>query len=142
MVNEAGGGGGSLGRQTVSVEMEVPIMPDDMAKTDEAAGMRPSIETALAPEMAELRRAALVLARKLGSYGLSRAEAIGDELESGSESVLREGRRMAHDLRERVAKVEARLEHGVRDHPGQALAALLGVIGFGLILGLLFRRRD
>ena len=55
---------------------------------------------------------------------------------------MRDGRRLVNDLRERVAKVEARVEHTVRDHPGQALAALLGIVGFGLILGLILHRRD
>ena len=36
--------------------------------------------------------------------------------------LVREGRRLAHDLRERGAKFEERTEHAVREHPLQALA--------------------
>ena len=112
-------------------------MPEDTVKPDEAHA-RPLHGD---PDITELRRAALVFARKLGGYGLARAENIGEELEAGSETLVREGRRLAHDLRERVAKLETRAEHSVRDHPLQAVAALLGVVGFGLILGLVLRRR-
>lgn len=111
-------------------------MPEDTLETDDRAP-RPGD-----PELVELRRAALQLARKLGSYGAARMDDIGEELEAGSADLMRDGRRLVHDLRERVAKVEARVEHTVRDHPGQALAALLGIVGFGLILGLILHRRD
>ncbi|MEN9410156.1 MAG: hypothetical protein RL216_2130 [Pseudomonadota bacterium] len=113
-------------------------MPEDTVKPDDTRAQPLSGD----PEIAELRRAALLFARKLGSYGLARVEDIGEELEAGSDTLVQEGRRLAHDLRERVAKLESRVEHSVRDHPAQAIAALLGVVGFGLILGLILRRRD
>lgn len=113
-------------------------MPEDTSKPDGPPAKRSSGD----PELAELRRAALQLVRKLGSYGAARTEDIGEDLEQGSEALLREGRRLAHDLRERVARLDARAEHCVRDHPAQAFAALLGVIGFGLTLSLILRRRD
>lgn len=113
-------------------------MPEDTVKSEHVhAKPLPSD-----PEIVELRRAALTFARKLGSYGLSRAEDLGEELEAGSETLIREGRRFAHDLRERVSRLESRAENTVREHPAQAFAALLGVVGFGLILGLILRRRD
>ena len=113
-------------------------MPDDAIKPEHARAGRLSGD----PELAELRRAALQLARRLGSYGVGRADEIGAELEAGSEDLIRDGRSLLHELRERVAKVEARVEHAVRDHPGQALAGLLGIVGFGLILGLILRRKE
>lgn len=112
-------------------------MLEETVKTDDARAPRPGD-----PELVELRRAALQLARKLGSYGAARMDDLSEELETGSADLMRNGRRLVHDLRERVAKVEARVEHTVREHPGQALAGLLGIIGFGLILGLILRSRD
>ena len=112
-------------------------MPEETVKTDDARAPRPGD-----PELVELRRAALQLARKLGSYGAARMDDLGEELEAESADLMRDGRRLVHDLRERVAKVEARVEHTVRDHPGSTLAALLGLVGFGLILGLILHRRD
>ncbi len=113
-------------------------MPEGKAKPDPTQGGQMSGD----PELAELRRAVLAMARKLGSLGAARAEDIGKELEEVPESLVREGRRLAHDLRERGARLEDRVEHAVRAHPAEALAALLGTALFGLIIGLVLRRRD
>ncbi len=113
-------------------------MPDGKAKPDPPDGGRMSGD----PELAELRRAVLALAHKLGSLGAARVEDIGKELEEESESLVREGRRLAQDLRERGTRLEDRVEHAVRAHPAEAVAALLGTALFGLILGLVLRRRD
>lgn len=113
-------------------------MPDDTVKP----AASPADPLSLDAEMAELRRAALMFARKLGAHGLAQADAMAEQPEVGSERLLHEGRRMARDLWCRVTKLEERVEQGVRAHPGPTLAALLGVAGFGLLLGLILRHRD
>lgn len=93
-------------------------------------------------ELAELRLASAELLRKLRAYGLDRLGAVRDEVEEDTDSLLREGRRMAQDLRRRMGEVEAKVERHVREHPAPWIGGLLGAIGFGLILGLILRRRD
>lgn len=93
-------------------------------------------------ELAELRLASAELLRKLRAYGLDRLGAVRDEVEEDTDSLLREGRRMAQDLRRRMGEVEAKVERHIREHPAPWIGGLLGAIGFGLILGLILRRRD
>lgn len=110
-----------------------------MAEDKARAG---AAEAEAGSELAELRAAAAELARKLKAYGLGRLEALGDDEDDGPEALVREGRRMAQDLRSRLTAVEARVEQNIREHPGTWIGGLLGAIGFGLVLGMILRRKD
>ena len=110
-------------------------MPEDNARPAVDAGNK-------VDELAELRQAVAELARKLQAYGLDRLEAVRDEVETESRSALREGRRMAEDMRKGLGDLEKKVEHNIREHPLSWIGGVLGAIGFGLILGLILRRRD
>lgn len=110
-------------------------MPEDAARNEHR-------QSDHATDVAELRAAATEFARTLKAYGLDRLGALGDEVDEGSEALVREGRRIAHDLRQRLATLEARVERNIRDHPGTWIGGLLGAIGFGIVLGLVLRRKD
>jgi hypothetical protein len=49
---------------------------------------------------------------------------------------------LVHDVEYRLRRMEKRLEHSVRDHPGAWATGVLGVVGFGVALGLLFRSKS
>jgi|GEM_PF-4816304 len=93
-------------------------------------------------ELAELRQATTELVRKLRAYGLDRLESLREEVEDDAEMLTKEGRRRAQQLRERLGEVEAKVERHVREHPLTWIGGVLGAIGFGLILGMILRRRD
>ena len=93
-------------------------------------------------DLADLRVAVADLARKLQSYGLDRLEALRDEVEEDTESLVHQGRRRAQDMRDRMGEVEAKVERHVREHPLTWIGGVLGAIGFGLILGMILRRGD
>lgn len=114
-------------------------MPEDAARSATHAttqGADPGTD------LADLRRAAAEFARTLKAYGLERIGAVEEEVEEGSEALMREGWRVARDLRARMAAAEAKIERNIKDHPGTWLGGLLGAIGFGLVLGMILRRRD
>lgn len=93
-------------------------------------------------ELDDLRSAVADLALRLRAYGLDRLEALREEVEEDAESLAVEGRRRAQQMRERLGEVEAKVERHVRDHPLTWIGGVLGAIGFGLILGMILRRKD
>ena len=93
-------------------------------------------------DLDDLRAAVADLAHKVRAYGLDRFEALRDEVEEDADSLVHAGRRRAHDLQARVAKAEAKVERHVREHPLTWVGGVLGVIGFGLALGMVLRRKD
>jgi ElaB/YqjD/DUF883 family membrane-anchored ribosome-binding protein len=125
----------SKGPQAAVGRLEENIMAEDTARK-QASGEDQ------ADELAELRQATTELLRKFKAYGLDRLGVVRDEVEEDSQVLAREGRRMARDLRKTLGEVEAKVERHVRDHPVTWIGGLLGAIGFGLILGVLLRRRD
>mgnify|MGYP000140701456 FL=1 len=114
-------------------------MPEDIAKTKGNARQRHEASDA---ELEELREAALLLGRKLKDFGRARLGAAGADVQETSEELLREGRQVIRQLEHRVGTVEKRVETSIRDHPGGWLAGVLGVIGFGLVLGMILRRHE
>jgi ElaB/YqjD/DUF883 family membrane-anchored ribosome-binding protein len=115
--------------------VEGQIMAEDTGRSD-------SEKKDYGSELADLRVSVADLARKLQSYGLDRLEALRDEVEKDTESLTHEGRRRAQDMRERLGEVEVKVERHVREHPLTWIGGVLGAIGFGLILGMILRRRD
>lgn len=93
-------------------------------------------------ELAELRQATAELVRKLRAYGLDRLESLREEVEDDAEMLTKAGRRRAQHLREQIGEVEAKVERHVREHPLTWIGGVLGAIGFGLILGMILRRRE
>ena len=110
-------------------------MPENSARPDKAA--EDGVD-----ELADLRQAAAELLHKFKAYGLDRLEAARDEGGEESRDALREGRRVAEEMRKALGDLEKRLERHVREHPVSWIGGLLGAIGFGLILGMILRRRD
>lgn len=112
-------------------------MPEDIAKTSEA---RDAISDDVSADLRELRGAVQDLGKLLKKLGKKRLGVIGEELEEQSEDLVRQGRHALQSLEHRVGQLEKSVERSVREHPGAWAGGLLGVIGFGLILGMLARR--
>ena len=93
-------------------------------------------------DLRELRRAARDLGKALKVFGKSRLEDVGEDVSDEARALAQEGRRMLREVEGRIASLEKRAEKSVRDHPGAWATGLLGVIGFGLVLGLILRRTE
>lgn len=93
-------------------------------------------------EVRQLRRAALDLGKALKAFGKARLEDVGEEISDDAVAAAREGRRVVREIEERFGQLEKRAEKSLREHPGAWAAGLLGVIGFGLVLGLILRRHE
>lgn len=93
-------------------------------------------------DIRELRQAVLDLGRALKTFGKSRLAALGEDVSEEAEVVTHEDRRLLHDVERRVVQLERTAEKSVREHPAAWATGLLGVIGFGLVLGLILRHRD
>lgn len=113
-------------------------MPEDIVKASEKPE-EPSDD--LRADLQELRGAVQDLGKMLKKFGKKRLGKVGEELEEQSEDLMRQGRQALQVLEHRVSQLEKSVEHSVREHPGAWAGGLLGVIGFGLILGMLARRR-
>lgn len=109
-----------------------------MAEDNVRTGSMPDHAT----DLAELRAAVSDLAQKLRAYGLDRLDALREEVEEDAETLRLEGRRRAHQMRERLGEVEAKVERHVREHPMTWISGVLAAIGFGLLLGMILRQRD
>lgn len=110
-------------------------MPEGDARPAKDAGQ-------MVDELADLQQATAELVRKLRAYGLDRWEAARHEAEEGSRGALGEGARIAEEMRKGVGEIERKVEHHVREHPLSWIGGVLGMIGFGLILGMILHRRD
>ncbi len=130
---------GQVARPEMSIKrLEDLNMAEDQAKPDTAA----HAPNSGAAELAELRQAALAFAQRLGRYGKKRAEDWGIDLEEGPEELIHEGERLARDLKGRLGRLEAKVEQNIREHPATWAGGLLGAVGFGIMLGMILRRRD
>lgn len=87
-----------------------------------------------------LRDAARELSKTLRAFGQARLAEIGEEIAEDTGMLAGQGRRALHDIEARLAHLEKRVERAVREHPGAWATGVLGVIGFGLVLGLVLRR--
>ena len=111
---------------------------DDIPKGGDPGHKGPDLAT----ELAELRERVRAFARRLTDVDMTREEGPSTGMEDGPEALLREGQRLAHELRVRLGDVEARVERSIRAHPAGWVGGLLGAVGFGLLLGMILRRRD
>ena len=114
-------------------------MQEDIPKTQKATGL--SSED-LSADLHEFRAAVQDLGKLLKKVGKKRMGEVGEEFEQQSEELIRQGRQAIQVLEHRVEQLEKSVERSVRDHPGAWAGGILGVIGFGLILGLLARRHS
>jgi len=112
-------------------------MPEDIVKTSEA---RDAISDDMSADLRELRETIQDLGKLLKKFGKKRLGEVGEEMEERSEELLSYGRHALQVLEHRVGQLEKSVERSVREHPGAWAGGLLGVIGFGLILGMLSRR--
>lgn len=88
-------------------------------------------------ELAELRREVQALVGRAGRLGRNTLTRL--ETEAGES--LDDGREAAEHLLRRIQALERRTEDSVREHPATWAGGLLGLLGFGLLLGLLIRGR-
>lgn len=101
-----------------------------------------SDQPAGAEELRELRQAVLDLGKALKAFGNSRMADIGEDISDEARELADESRRVLKDAETRLAQMEKRAERSMRENPGAWATGLLGVIGFGLVLGLILRRHD
>ncbi|MBE9638785.1 hypothetical protein [Salipiger mangrovisoli] len=95
-----------------------------------------------AVELRELREAAHLLGARLREFGAARMGEAEMRVGMTADDLLVEGRRMLREIETRMSDTEKRVERSLRAHPGSWIGGLLGVIGFGLVLGLLLHRRE
>lgn len=112
-------------------------MPEDIMKTSDRTD---AISHDLSADLQELRGAVQDLGKLLKEFGKRRIGEVSEELEEKSQDLVRQGRHALQVLEHRVGQLEKNVEHSVREHPGAWAGGLLGVIGFGVILGMLARR--
>ena len=114
-------------------------MPEDAMKPiNDAATSRRD----LAANLEELRDVAVNLVSLLKDFGKDRLAATRDGLADTPEEVLRKSRQVLHVVENQLGKIEKAAEHSMKEHPRAWAGGLLGVVGFGLVLGLILRRRD
>lgn len=114
-------------------------MPEDIMKTTDRTE---AISDALSEELEELRGAVQEIGKQLKKFGKKRIREVGEGLEEQSQDLVRQGRHALQAIEHRVGALEKNVEQNVRDHPGAWAGGLLGVVGFGLVLGMLARRKD
>lgn len=95
----------------------------------------------LSADLHELRRGILSLGKTLRRFGKSGLEGVGEEFEDLSEDVLHQGRSTLHAMERRVGQLEKTVERNLREHPAAWAGAMLGLIGFGLVVGRILRDR-
>ena len=95
-----------------------------------------------AEDLHQLRQAAIDLGKALRAFGKSRLAELGEDVSEEAHVLAHQGRSLLNDVERRVVRLEKRAEKSVREHPAAWATGLLGVIGFGLVLGLILRHRD
>ena len=114
-------------------------MPEDAMKPlDDAPASRRDV----AATLEDLRDVALNLGHLLKDLGKDRLTATRDGMGDTSDEVLRKSRQVLDLVENRLGKIEKAAEHSIKEHPRAWAGGLLGVVGFGLVLGLILRRHD
>lgn len=108
------------------------------SKTAETAA-RAQAGQEIEAEIAALRADVAALARSLKGYAGAAAEEVKDKGRAASEETVAETLKALRELRREVDGMQGRLEGEVHANP---LAWLAGAAGLGLLLGLIFGRRD
>ena len=93
-------------------------------------------------QLAEIRKDLAALVQALGAYGRTRSAVLADSLRETSHEALADLKPLLRDVQNRLAQAEKDIERDVREHPGRWLGGVLGVVGFGILMGLLFGRRS
>ena len=98
------------------------------------------LEAAESPD--ELRHALKDLGKALRALGAERMADLGEDVSEEARHMEEEGRRVLRQVESSLGRLEKKAEKNAREHPGMWLTGLLGVVGFGLVLGLVLGRRD
>ncbi|MBC2836894.1 DUF883 family protein [Paragemmobacter straminiformis] len=109
-------------------------MNKDDGKADRAEAV-PDIEQ----QIRQLREDVAALAKSLQGYGARVADGVKARAQDASGDAVAESLKAVRELRGEVEAMQARLEGDVRAHP---LAWLVGALGIGVLLGLIFSHRD
>lgn len=113
-----------------------------MARTEAKTIDEPTRERVgqdIAKELLELRADVSALAADLQRYGALSTDELKIRAQGVTDEALADAQRHIHALRQKVDTLQSRVEVDVRAHP---LAWLAGALGLGLLVGLIFSRRD
>jgi len=114
------------------------LMAKAASKVTEATA-RETAGREIEEEIRALRADVAALARSVASYAGGAAEEIKEKGRAASEETVAEALKAVRELRMEVAGMQGELEGKVRANP---LAWLAGAAGLGLLLGVLFGRRE
>ncbi len=112
-------------------------MPEDVVKSRMG---QDSLSDDVVADTQALRRAVLDLGKMLKTFGKKRIDGFSEDLDMRSDELVQEGSRALRDFEHRLVNVEKTVERSVRDHPMAWAGGLLGIIGFGLVIGMMARR--
>lgn len=112
--------------------------------TSEKPDPKPGSDAAadLAREIAEIRADLAALTKTLGQLGKDRAETARSEAADLTQEMTDEALKLFRGFSKRLGAVEAEAEASLRSHPTTWMGGLLGILGLGILLGLLVRRKD
>ena len=115
-------------------------------KTSDSAGDRADPERArlrgdLEAELEAIRADIAALARTVSDYGRLRRNELGAEAQALSAEALAEVRELLDHALKRLGETEKDIERRVRGNPAPWIGGLLGLLGFGLLLGLILGNR-
>jgi len=93
-------------------------------------------------DLNDLRQSVLDLEAAIKAFGAAHFADLGEDVTGQMRALAHEGRRVLHEVEHQMGQIEKRVEKSLREHPVTWATSLLGVIGFGLVLGLILGRRD
>lgn len=112
-----------------------------MVRTEGKASDEPSKEDLahdIGKELQELRANVAALVASLEKYGSLGVEDLKGRAQGLSDEAIAEAARSIRDLHQKVEALHAQMERELRAHP---LAWLVGALGLGLLVGLMFSHR-
>lgn len=113
-----------------------------MAKIEEKSPADDALDRAgqeIARELQDLRVDLASLLASLQRYGALGAEELKGRAQDLADGSVSESLKAVRDLRQQVDALQGQLQGDVRAHP---LAWLVGALGLGMLIGLVFSRRN
>ncbi|WP_431299864.1 hypothetical protein [Tabrizicola sp. BL-A-41-H6] len=113
-------------------------MPGSESKT-KSQSTREAVGEDILNEFQQLRADVTSLSASLQRFGTLQAEELATRAKGVTGEALDESLRSIREMRQKLDGLQQRLEGDVRAHP---LASMAGVLCLGVIVGLLFARRN